>query len=514
LAQPISNKKSRWYKKQLLDKSDRMLMAKMEKLGHVFVSKKAQDIREAMRCAMQHVELMFSTRNGMRQTDTIYANRATLPSLGFRELGGGFLKLGHSTWKLNRDELGDVVLNRLEAETVDADRFPRRRGRTNSDPWTLMNAQLERLGYPRPIIYSMDLGTKMLYNQVPYRLPEGAVSVRGLQARVAAMEGSCFLMEYEGSGIRCFQPVASLIDPDKNSRFAAIQESVESRIALGVLTKLAQEEVKQELEADEALTKEDVDHFISSMESALKTALKERMSSKFAFITHGEQGSNTGLGPREAQSFEVKVPVHNLLEAQTLLKEWDISGERSEQDLVFLTHTGEYIGTSKWDDNTQAHRPIEVSKEARVAQNQHQWLDFNGSTICDFSDTLHGVIMPSGTEFVWELYEAGKLLDVGSALTEEEAREDCEYTAEKSQFDLRRSDLTDEDEDGTSISYIGKTIYNDLMSEPETGVVVAEVRDEFGAIRYLDVEYTSGRDGRVDLNFWELDPEGVITSVK
>ena len=65
--------------------------------------------------------------------------------------------------------------------------------------------------------------------------------------------------------------------------------------------------------------------------------------------------------PSVAASSVTKQSVHNALEARTLLKEWDDSGEFAEQTIKFYTHEGVLIGTATWDGAKHRHNDIHRS---------------------------------------------------------------------------------------------------------------------------------------------------------
>jgi hypothetical protein len=271
----LSNKTSRWYKKQVLDRSEKELKARLSAQGHRF-SRKAEQAKTAAR----HARLTLSFDGGgmgtgpdNSATSSITANRQVLYRLGFLDLAPGFMKLGHSVWKLQGDQ-GDVVVERLKDETAPAAKFPKRKTPAMFDA-------LDLLGYPDDVKASMDLKAKVAaqVNRVVYRYPSRLV-IRGLPVKVAACSNTHFLVEYEGTGIRTYERIASCLDAEKNSRLAALQESAQALIATGVFDRSARQRVADEVSSDETLTKEDVEGFIAAMDGAVAQSILARVSDR------------------------------------------------------------------------------------------------------------------------------------------------------------------------------------------------------------------------------------------
>jgi len=277
MSTPISNKKSRWYKKQVLDRSDKELKISLEAQGHVFKSRISQAISAAMRCARVAV-IPLDTVNANGLTHRVSANRETLYGLGFLDLGNSFLKLGHSTWRLHGSD-GDVTVERLEDESVEAATFPKRKASKFQVGPSRMTQDLSSLGYPLAIQATMHLTEKVCARtaNTKYVLPT-EVLVRGIPARVAGYNDTSFLVEFQDSGITCFQPIAKLFDQDVNSRLFALQESAQALIASGNFSKAARARIAGEVEGDETLTKDDVATFIAAMDEAVEGALSTRLS--------------------------------------------------------------------------------------------------------------------------------------------------------------------------------------------------------------------------------------------
>lgn len=50
----------------------------------------------------------------------------------------------------------------------------------------------------------------------------------------------------------------------------------------------------------------------------------------------------------------MKIPVHNLIEAKALIKEWNATGFNCV-DIEFVSHDGIYICTATWDQSKMIH---------------------------------------------------------------------------------------------------------------------------------------------------------------
>ena len=431
------HKQSRWYKKQLLDRSDKELQARMEKEGHSFLSKMALKIKEAMRHTRTSVIRTASTSNGLDDGNTLEfsANRALLPLMGFRSLGGSFVKLGHGTWEVVGQD-GDVTVRRLQEETKEAAAFPKRK----NSSFSLMDETLGGLGYPSGVMAQFGLGEKMAISQsrTAYCLPANPILIRGLPARVLARDGEHFMVEFLGTGIFDRQPIAKIYDRDANSRLAALQESVEARIASGDFSLEAQQELEKELSADPVITRAEIEEFAQSAEDAKKEALTAR-------LTRCEQGSETGSGPREAQS-EPHVAVRDIFDlcdgsphASQIYEMWETFCKAHGRDPASPRDACRGL---KKEVRTEFIDPARKLLEGKTAQMQRQWQDFNSAKVRDFSPTLHGAVVLTdeahhlaGGEALtqvckWELYEGGKLVETGLADTMGEGQEDCGSAAD------------------------------------------------------------------------------------
>jgi hypothetical protein len=373
MALTSNSKTSRWYKKQLLDRSDKELEAKLKREGYNFARANSH-FASHVASVLRHSKVAFASSSTDGLVSSVCASHTALTTMGFRDFGNGFWKLGHSVWALESDG-SDIALRRLQDETVEASRYPKRK----------------KASIPSNIM------------------------ICGLPADVLSVQGSNFRVRFLGSNIVDLQPISKCSSREGNSKIGAIEAQVKSLIVAGAFTRDAQDHLRQELEADSTLDKEDVEEFLACA-----------MADKEASI---------------------------------------------------------------------AHRVA-----SRTAQSILHWSEFNGCKICDFADTLHGRVMFNpqddqldldieGYPFTWELFSEGKAIEGGAAATEEEACADCAQAA------------------GVSIpeSWVGITV---LKIGPQGhGRVVEEIRDEFGNVKWLDVEYASGIAGRISLDAWSFDSD-------
>lgn len=424
MASPIS-KATRWHKKQVLDRSDKALKASLQEQGHVFRTKKAESISAAMRCASVKITAGV-TENGYGLTDRVQGTPAMLGLMGFLPLGGGFMKLGHSTWKLEAADGGDVTVSRLEDETVKAATFPKRRT-------SRMDSALAGLGYPLALQERMSLTEKMAVQKSgEYFDPVGVeLSIRGLPARIARVwDHEHFAIRFEGSGIMCLQKIARCLDEDANSRLAALQESAQAMIATGEFSRQARVKMAEEVSSDESLTKDDVAGFIAAMDGAVAESLQARM-------TQCEQGPRTG-SEHSAQGGWVlesngawtrhEGDLHGMV--------WEVEDAGWDWDLFQDLHDVVASGNAESDEAAKAACDQAMSGRGKTAQSVQKWSEFNGAHVCDFSPTHHGMIERNDDDSGksdWKLYEAGKVADAGTASSLEEAQEHCAIAAAESQ---------------------------------------------------------------------------------
>lgn len=280
----LSNTQSRWYKKQVLARSDKALKASLEAQGHSFAPKRSH-LQEQVAAALRHASIRVgevSTDGGVKVAYSLTANRAVLRKVGFLDMGGGFMKYGHSTWRLEADQEGDVTVHRLEEESVKAASFAARRAGK-----TAMSDSLTTLGYPLAVQETLALGEKMYAqsHKVAYPCPD-RILVGGLRARVAGYTDRHFLVAFDDTGIVTYQPITSCLDRDANSRVAALQESAQSLIAHGEYTRAARTRIAEELAADETLEREDVDSFIASLDAAVRASIVARCSNPSSSLAH------------------------------------------------------------------------------------------------------------------------------------------------------------------------------------------------------------------------------------
>lgn len=175
-------KTSRWFKKQLLGKSQ----------AHVAATLKAQGHR---------IQASLASCRIAQKTDAV-SNTVQMPVeaialAGFRAFGGGLFKLGHSVWTMNAQG-DDVQLERSPdaEEPVDVAQFPKRKASAT---------------YARGDI----------------------LSVCGLPAEVLYMAGPRRIaLRFLGSGIVDVQSVLAVESP-ANDPFAAMAEAIKARCAVG-----------------------------------------------------------------------------------------------------------------------------------------------------------------------------------------------------------------------------------------------------------------------------------------
>lgn len=390
----MNSKTSRWYKKQLLARSDAEVVARLKEAGHRFSNKIA-----SIDGVARHASITRQC-NESGGTESIRATMPVLEALGFRPMGSGVAKLAHSTWKMVAGDDGQIECERLEAESVEVQKFPKRKKVASGDR---VHGALQALGWPFAEIEQMAASRRayILVKKQAYQTPHELV-LRGLPAKVLDYDDFHFRVAFQGSDIIDLQPISKVADQDANSRLAALEEQAKALIVCGEFSRARRAQMDREL-AEEELAPSDLEDFVAHCSSMLNQVLAERLSSKTAQIA--------GV-----------------------------------------------------------------------------WTEFNGHFVCDFSDSLHGAVeqVQSGPDvFQFSVYAEGQLRDLGNANSEQAAKDDC---AEAAGFAPAPE------------SFMGCRVLG-----PEDGKVTEELRDANGKLSHLNVEYSSGKQGRIALSHWGWD---------
>ncbi len=439
----MADPRSRWYKKQVLERSERALRAAMERQGHQFHakgSKRASRAADAVR--LTRVALYQGEQSGL--TDRVTANRAVLRRLGFLEVGEGLMKLAHAIWRLEGDQ-GDVTVHRLQDEDVEAAAWTARKSASREEAYEYFGAHLSQdlstLGYPLAVQLETTRHNAInaCIRRLAYKAPESLV-IRGLPVRVLGHTDTNFIVEFKGSGIVSNQPIRACLDPTRNASVTALQESAEALIARGECGLSQQARIRNEASIDETLTPEDVAEFVAAFDSAIEASIEERMADN-AVRASSEHGVKSAQADSDLDDVLVCDAIDELDEDVLVeLSEklgWDQSGWDEDDYSMKVNDLREELKMEIQQDQEKLKIAAEFldadfgpfTVTARTAQSVREWTPFNGVEVCDFSPVIHAALDPSEQEVTWKLYHKGRVHDAGKAATIEEAKDDCTQAA-------------------------------------------------------------------------------------
>ena len=443
-------------KKQLLDRSDRELVARMAKeLKKNAVQPTPQAFRNASvntpeaqalwsRCASATLasSRISSVTNYETGTTSLIKvrNKVDLERVGFMDLGHGIAKLGHSVWRIGQDG-EDVVVERLEGEKVQAAKW----------------ADRLRKEYKKG----------------------STIEIRGHLAEIVGHSGNDLLVEYVGSGIRDLQPLAKIASPD-NDMVVGFMEQAESRIAQGTWSPRLTAEIRNQLSASDSL------EFAQFVRGSLRSARKLASPSKnwtewngiwvrdYTDLLHGEIAMLPDVMHWELFATGELVEQGHAATLYDAQKECDQAANMQFPQMVAKkSQLNSDVIQEAYNMGQQAHRDGRSSAPAQ---------DPNILELIRANSTGVGSSIPLLEAWAKGWHEANLALSVESR---------------RAQYEHPKGDLS---------RLIGVTVINELGGRTREGEVIGVVDDALGQQKWVEVKYDSGNYGRLNPDVLGYDP--------
>jgi hypothetical protein len=466
-------------KRQLLDRSDRELYARMAKAvraGLIPPATRTASNNEgtasllwerltSSQLASSRISSITNSETGttssLRMSNLIDAHR-----VGFIEIGHGLAKLGHSLWKLGQDG-DDVVVERLQDETVETEKWSKRKKKGE------LEDALSDLGYPRAIQSMMESTERRrivanLEEFQPFAVGE-SILIRGHIATITGRPNADQVqVRFEGSNIVDLQPVARIMDAGLNGHRAGFEEQAQFKIAAGTWSP------KLTASTIERLDPQDRMAFHQFIKNELKIARKLASPSK-------EWTEWNGIWVRDYTDL-----LHGEIAMLPDVLHWELfaTGELVEQGRspTIIDAKRECDQAAEIQFPKAAQMNQDVIEEARLLGAQ-AFANGRSSAPAQDPDLL-------------ELVRANSS-GIGSSIPLLEAWQQGWHRANLD-APIEGSKTAQEHAKGDLTRLMGLSVINELYDEPKKGEVVGVVDDAFGKQQWIEVQYENGNYGRIN----------------